>query len=108
GFLPITTDNGPVVLATMGEWVLGNRMVLVIPVVLQATWVFVLALYPSGRPAVRAGSALGIGIHLLLLLVSLGGYSSTQDWGLGFGLGVGLLGAAALVVGAVLRIRSES
>jgi cytochrome c biogenesis factor len=107
-FLPVTGEDGPMSLTTLGVWVVGSKGALLAPLLLVVGWVFLLSFYPSKRPSAQRGQVLAFGVELTVFFLSMTIASFTEFWG-GFGIGVplALVGAGLVVVGAV-RPRRES
>jgi hypothetical protein len=106
-FLPVTSDNGPVFFTEMGEWLVGNRQVFLMPLLLVAGWTFLLSLYPSKRVMDQRGQILALGLQLTVGFLSVAAASVKEGWGTGYGLWLAWAGAALIVVGVVRLLRKQ-
>ncbi|HJQ94908.1 MAG TPA: CHAT domain-containing protein, partial [Acidimicrobiia bacterium] len=105
-FLPVTSSDGPEFVAVIGEWLVGNRQAVLLPLLLLAAWVFILSLYPSRRVSEQRGQLLGVGAELLVAFPTMVGYFTLYEgWGTAFGLWIAIIGAALVVVGSWRAIR---
>jgi hypothetical protein len=108
-FLPVTSSDGPEYFAVMGEWLVGNRQAVLLPLLLLAAWVFFLSLYPSRRVGEQRGQLLGVGAELLVAFPTMVGYFTFYEgWGTAFGLWIAIIGAALVVVGSWRAIRQAN
>jgi hypothetical protein len=104
-FLPVTSDDGPKFFTEMGEWMVGDRQALLVPLLLVAGWAFLLSLYPSKRVSEQRGQILAIGSLLATFFISLAIAAGTEGWGTGYGLWIALVGAGLVVAGVWRPLR---
>lgn len=105
-FLPVTSSDGPKFFAEMGDWLVGNRQAVLLPLLLLAAGIFLLSLYPSRRPGDQTGLVLALGAELLVFFPAMAGYATlVEGWGANFGLLVGAIGAVMVVAGSVRALR---
>lgn len=102
----MTSDDGPKFLSVMGEWFVGNKQAVLLPLLLVAGWTFLLSLYPSRRVSEQRGQVLALGAELTLLFLSMAGYAISQGWGTNYGLWIGLAGAGLVVAGVLRPLRA--